>query len=95
MADASAVPPGTYAGGQRSPVVHVWLCPSCGGYVPLTKPGYSGTLTGHCQGCGGWSAETHRFAAFIDSASGCTCTTAHERRTGDLSAAGSEGSDRG
>jgi hypothetical protein len=79
------VPPGTYAGGTRSPVVQVYLCPPCGGYAPITDLDYSGALSGWCQGCGSQSREVHRFPAVIDSAAGCSCTKWHERVTGDLS----------
>ena len=80
------VPPGTYAGGGRSPVVYVLLCPPCGGYPPITDPDYDGFLSGRCQGCGGNSRELHRFQALIMSAAngGCQCTSAHRQVTGDL-----------
>jgi hypothetical protein len=80
------VPPGTYAGGGRSPIVWVLLCPPCAGYAPITEPGYDGFLSGRCQGCGGNSRELHRFKALIMSAAngGCQCTSAHRQVTGDL-----------
>jgi hypothetical protein len=78
------VPPGTYANGTRSPIVHVLLCASCAGYAPMTWPDYWGFLSGACQGCGAVSRELHRFPARINSASGCACTGQHERVTGDL-----------
>lgn len=88
MADLprGTVPPGTYAGGGRSPVVYVLLCAPCAGYAPLTDEDYSGFLCGHCQGCGSWSREVHRFQALIMSAAngGCQCTTEHRQVTGDL-----------
>jgi hypothetical protein len=80
----SAVPPGPYAGGARSPVAYVLLCPSCAGYPPMTDPDYSGFLTGTCQGCGTGFRELHRFPARIDSAGGCRCRGQHPQRTGDL-----------
>lgn len=80
------IPPGPYAGGGRSPVAWVWLCPVCGGYAPLTDPDYSGALSGSCQGCDCWSREVHKFPAVINSAEGCACPCCHERVTGDLAA---------
>jgi hypothetical protein len=79
------VPPGTYAKGGRSPVVYVLLCAPCAGYAPLTNPGYGG-FGAHCQGCGAWTREVHRFQALIMSAAngGCMCTTEHPQVTGDL-----------
>jgi hypothetical protein len=82
------VPPGTYAHGARSPVVHVLLCPPCGGYAPITDQDYFGQLTGRCQGCGAMSREVHRFRAWIDSRSGCNCTGTHGRVTGDVGTGG-------
>jgi hypothetical protein len=80
------VPRGTYAKGGRSPIVYVMLCAPCAGYAPLTGEDYSGFLCGHCQGCGTWSREVHRFQALIMSAAngGCMCTTEHQQVTGDL-----------
>jgi hypothetical protein len=80
------VPPGTYAKGARSPVVHVLLCAPCAGYAPTTGEDYSGFLCGKCQGCGAWSREVHRFQALIMSAAngGCMCTSGHPQVTGDL-----------
>lgn len=84
----SPIPPGTYAGGGRSPIAWVYLCPPCGGYATATDHlDHRGALFGQCGGCGSYCWELHRFRAFIDSASGCGCTYSHERRTGDLSAA--------
>lgn len=80
------VPPGTYARGQRSPIVWVYLCARCAGYAPITPEGYDGALTGNCGGCGTHRTEVHRFRAVIDSAAGCNCTMQHPRMTGDLSA---------
>jgi len=80
------VPPGTYAGGARSPVAWVHLCPSCAGYAPMTSEDYSGFLSGACTGCGSVCRELHRFPAVIDSAAGCGCRGMHERVTGDLAA---------
>ena len=80
------VPPGTYAGGRRSPIVHILLCPPCAGYAPTTSEDYPGALSGRCQGCGAESREVHRFQALIMSAAngGCTCTSPHPQVTGDL-----------
>jgi hypothetical protein len=78
------VPPGAYANGARSPIVHVLLCPPCAGFAPMTSPGYFGFLSGACQGCGDVFRELHRFPARIDSASGCSCTRDHKRVVGDL-----------
>lgn len=80
------VPPGAYAGGARSPIVMVLLCPPCAGYAPMTDPDYRGFLSGRCRGCGSECREVHRFAALIDSAPGCRCTGEHDRVDGDLSA---------
>lgn len=81
------VPPGTYAGGARSPIVYVWLCPVCAGYaptVPEDSPLYP--VGAHCQGCGAYVRETHRFQALILSAAngGCMCIPEHRQVTGDL-----------
>jgi hypothetical protein len=78
------VPPGTYAGGGRSPVVYVWLCPVCAGYPPSDP--VTGPDLPHCQGCGAYVEEVHRFQALIMSAAngGCMCTSAHRQVTGDL-----------
>ena len=84
MPDTS-VPPGTYAGGARSPIAWVYLCPSCGGYAP-SEDG-SSDLSRPCQGCGSGWQELHRFQAVIDSAAGCGCRGSHPRVTGDLVAA--------
>lgn len=80
------VPPGTYAGGRRSPIVWVLLCPPCAGYAPTTDAGYDGPLSGRCRGCGCHCRELHRFRALIMSAAsgGCWCTTPHPQVTGDL-----------
>lgn len=77
---------GRQAGGGRSPVVYVHLCPACAGYAPATGEGYLGPLSGRCQGCGVNSREVHRFRALILSAvaGGCACTAEHPRVTGDL-----------
>jgi hypothetical protein len=83
-AELAASPPGTYAGGARSPVVYVYLCPPCAGYAPITSPDYSGALSGACQGCGSGWRELHRFPAVIVSASGCQCRMQHDRVTGDM-----------
>lgn len=82
----STVPPGTYAKGGRSPIVYALLCAPCAGYAPVTAPDYDGALSGHCQGCGAWSREVHRFQALILSAAngGCVCVTGHPQVTGDL-----------
>jgi hypothetical protein len=85
----TAIPPGTYAAGARSPVAWVYLCPQCGGYAPITAEDYSDPLSGTCQGCGSGCRERHRFPALIDSAAGCGCRGQHPRVTGDLAAAGS------
>jgi hypothetical protein len=82
------IPPGTYAGGGRSPIVWVLLCAPCAGYAPISDPDYRGALSGRCQGCGSNSRELHRFRAWIDSASGCNCTGDHVRVTGDLGTGG-------
>lgn len=88
MADypRGVVPPGTYAKGGRSPIVYALLCAPCAGYAPVTDEDYTGALTGHCQGCGAWSREVHRFQALIMSAAngGCRCTAEHPQVTGDL-----------
>ena len=80
------VPPGTYAGGARSPIVYVHLCPPCAGYAPITPEDYDGYLSGRCQGCGANSRELHRFQAMIMSAAngGCMCDSGHRQVTGDL-----------
>jgi hypothetical protein len=80
------VPPGTYAGGGRSPIVYVHLCAPCAGYAPTTAEDYRGFLSGRCQGCGANSRELHRFQALIMSAAngGCMCTTEHRQVAGDL-----------
>lgn len=80
-----AVPPGRYARGGRSPIVHVWLCAPCAGYAPLTAEG--GTYQpGQCDGCRASSRELHRFQALIMSAAngGCVCDSHHLQVTGDL-----------
>ena len=79
------VPPGTYAKGGRSPIVYVLLCPPCAGYAPITGEDYRGALSGHCQGCGAWTREVHKFQAVILSAAngGCFCE-GHRQVTGDL-----------
>ena len=46
------VPPGTYAGGARSPVVYVLLCPVCAGYAPTLPEDFPAEA--HCQGCGAY-----------------------------------------
>lgn len=79
-----AAPRGQYAGGHRSPIVHVRLCGTCAGYHPFTPRDYDGALSGQCQGCGSWVRETHRFIAFLHTASGCTCGTHSEAIVGDL-----------
>lgn len=81
------VPPGRYAGGGRSPIVWVFLCPPCGGYAPMTSPDYSGFLSGQCQGCGAASREVHRFTAVLKTDDGCGCRGSHPRAAGDLPAA--------
>ena len=85
------VPPGTYAGGARSPIVYVRLCPPCAGYAPITPEDYDGYLSGRCQGCGANSRELHRFQALIMSAAngGCMCDSGHRQVTGDLPTEGS------
>lgn len=82
----AAIPPGTYAAGARSPVVYVYLCPTCAGYAPISTPDYSGALSGQCQGCGSACRELHRFPALINSAARCQCRGQHGRVTGDLQA---------
>lgn len=79
------VPPGTYAKGGRSPIVHVWLCPPCGGYAPMTDEG-DRYQPGQCDGCGASSRELHRFQSLILSAAngGCMCDTHRGQVTGDL-----------
>jgi hypothetical protein len=88
MADLprGVAPRGTYAGGGRSPIVYVQLCPPCAGYAPITDPDYDGFLSGRCQGCGSGSRELHRFQALIMSAAngGCMCDRRHRQVTGDL-----------
>ena len=81
------VPSGTYARGGRSPVVYVFLCPVCAGYAPTVPEDYPLYPTGaHCQGCGSYVREVHRFQALIMSAAngGCMCITEHPQVTGDL-----------
>lgn len=80
----SAVPRGTYAGGARSPVVYVYLCPTCAGYAPALPAG--APESAHCQGCGAYVREVHRFQALIMSAAngGCMCDLGHRQVTGDL-----------
>jgi hypothetical protein len=95
MTETGAVPPGTYSGGQRSPVVHVYLCPSCGGYESLCAGQYHGLLAGPCDGCGANAPELHRFEAYIHSVQECSCRLAHERRTGDVDAAAGIAAGRG
>lgn len=77
-------PPGRYAHGARSPIVWVRLCAACAGFAPLTEEDYNGALTGQCAGCRELSRETHRFAAHIDSAAGCSCGTHGAPLIGDL-----------
>jgi hypothetical protein len=79
------VPPGTYAKGGRSPIVYVHLCPACAGYAP-TRPEDGPLYRLHCQGCGAYVQELHRFQALIMSAAngGCMCDTGHPQVTGDL-----------
>jgi hypothetical protein len=64
----------------------VLLCPTCAGFAPFTTPDYAGFLSSHCQGCGQWHRECHRFAADIDSAAGCKCRGGHDQVVGDLAA---------
>lgn len=80
------VPPGTYAGGARSPIVNVLLCAPCAGYAPITDPDYRGFMSGCCFGCGAWARELHKFQAMIMSAAngGCMCDSGHRQVTGDL-----------
>jgi hypothetical protein len=80
-----------YAGGARSPVAYVLLCPSCAGYAPTVPEDYRGALSGACWGCAAWSRELHRFPAVIDSVSGCRCRGEHPAVTGGLSADGTPG----
>ncbi len=79
-------PPGTYAGGGRSPIVYVWLCPVCAGYAPtVPDTDYLPLADKHCQGCGAYVREVHKFQALIMSAAngGCFCE-GHRQVTGDL-----------
>lgn len=71
-------------GGVRCPTVSVRLCAGCAGFAPFTSPDYDGQLSGWCAGCGSWSRELHRFAAFIYSALGCSCSTHGAAVCGDL-----------
>jgi hypothetical protein len=89
------VPVGRYAQEQRSPIVWVRLCAGCAGFAPFTSLDYRGQLSGRCQGCGTNSRELHRFRAYIDSASGCSCETHGEPFVGDLAAAALHGKERG
>lgn len=81
-----AIPAGTYAGGGRSPIAYVLLCPSCAGYAPTTDEDYGVFLSSRCEGCGAQPRELHRFQALILSAAngGCMCTMEHRQVTGDL-----------
>jgi hypothetical protein len=77
-------PPGTYAKGGRSPIVYVFLCAPCAGYAPALPE--DSPATEHCEGCGSYTREVHRFQALIMSAAngGCMCTLEHPQVTGDL-----------
>lgn len=86
MTDTATAPAGAYAGGARSPIVHVYLCSKCAGYADMTPVGYEGYLSGVCSGCGCRVRELHRFPAVIDSVAGCACRGQHARVTGDLDA---------
>lgn len=81
-----AVPRGRYAGGGRAPIVWVRLCAACAGFAPFTHEDYAGALSGVCHGCGGHSRELHRFAAYVDSRSGCSCDTHGAPCVGELQA---------
>lgn len=85
--EETAVPPGPYAQGARSPIVWVLLCSVCAGFAPTTAEDYRGFLGGQCAGCGTHVREMHRFKAWIDSATGCNCTGSHVRVVGDVVAA--------
>jgi hypothetical protein len=78
------VPPGTYTQGGRSPIIYVLLCAPCAGYAPTVPR--NGPVRVHCQGCGAYVREVHRFQALIMSAAsgGCMCVTEHPQVTGDL-----------
>ena len=80
------VPPGNYAKGARSPVVYVLLCPACAGYAPTLPEDFPAEA--HCQGCGAYVREVHRFQALIMSAAngGCMCDSGNrmDQVTGDL-----------
>ncbi len=85
--DRQQVPRGTYAGGARSPIVYVRLCPPCAGYAPTVPEDDPLYPTGApCQGCGAYVREVHRFQALILSAAngGCMCDAGHPQVTGDL-----------
>lgn len=82
--EETAVPPGPYAQGQRSPIVWVLLCSVCAGFGPTTPEDYRGALSGQCAGCGTHVRELHRFRAWIDSTSGCRCRGSHDRVVGDV-----------
>jgi hypothetical protein len=89
------IPKGRYAQEQRSPIVWVLLCAGCAGFAPFTTEDYRGYLTGHCGGCGMNSRELHRFCAYIDSASGCSCERHGDPMVGDLAAGPIQSSERG
>ena len=68
-------------------MVYVWLCAPCAGFAPTTGPDdLYGPLRFHCQGCGSWTGEAHRFQALIMSAAngGCMCDEGHRQVCGDL-----------
>lgn len=77
-----ALPRGVIPPGPRASVVHVRLCASCAGFAPAASPGYPGTLSGQCQGCGARGRELHSFPAAVNSAAGCACTTGCGHVTG-------------
>lgn len=83
---AGVIPDGRYSGGERAGIVWVHLCAYCAGFAPITEPDYEGGLSGRCEGCENHSRELHRFRAFIDSVSGCSCRGGHPQAVGDVEA---------
>jgi hypothetical protein len=60
----------------------LYLCWECGGFAPITELGYSGALSGTCDGCQLPKREVHRFDVRVDPSrlEPCACSGAHARR---------------
>lgn len=78
------IPEGRYAQGCRSPIVWVWLCARCAGFAPTVHPAEHQYKGNRCKGCGIPGLELHRFRAYIDSISGCSCERQPCPVVGDL-----------